>query len=97
MNLLLPPQPPEVEKGKSPEIGRAAAGGGQEVPRGERSGRAMISSPTASLVAAVAPVATAVPSVATAAAVAGEERSDGVLVSFRSALGMLSTGLGSSF
>jgi hypothetical protein len=82
MNLLLPPQPPEVEKGKSPEIGRAAAGGGEEVPRGERSGRAMISSPTAGLVAAVAPVATAVPSVATAAAVAGEERSDGVWCRF---------------
>jgi hypothetical protein len=86
-----------VGKGESLEIGRIAVGGGEGVPSRERSGRAMISSPTAGSVAVVAPVATAVPSVATAATVAGEDRSDGVLVSFRLALGMLSMGLGLSF
>jgi hypothetical protein len=56
------------------------------------------SSPPAGSTAAVAPVTTAVPSVAATAAVAGEERGEDVFVSFRSAsLGLLSTGLGSTF
>jgi hypothetical protein len=57
-----------------PEIGHAAAGGGEGVRGGERSGRVTISSPPAGLAAAGAPVATAIPSVAAAAAIAGEER-----------------------
>jgi hypothetical protein len=83
-----------VGKGESPEIGRAVAGGGEGVRGRERPGRVTISSPPAGSADAVAPVASAVPSVV-AAAVAGEESGEGALVSFRSAsLGMLSMGLG---